>query len=38
MIPLMQPSELLFVDAIPKLGTGKSDFKGAKSLAQKLCE
>jgi acyl-[acyl-carrier-protein]-phospholipid O-acyltransferase/long-chain-fatty-acid--[acyl-carrier-protein] ligase len=31
--PLMVPSKLIYVDAIPKLGTGKSDFKQAKILA-----
>ena len=31
--PLMQPSLLLDVEAIPKLGSGKSDYKGAKQLA-----
>lgn len=31
--PLMIPSAYLKVDAIPKLGTGKNDFKRAKELA-----
>ncbi|MCP4340426.1 MAG: AMP-binding protein [Desulfobulbaceae bacterium] len=31
--PLMQPSELILVDAIPKLGSGKSDFSMAKKIA-----
>lgn len=30
---LMQPSAYVKVDAIPKLGSGKSDFKAAKALA-----
>ena len=32
----MQPSEVLLVEEIPLLGSGKVDFKGAKQLAQKL--
>jgi acyl-[acyl-carrier-protein]-phospholipid O-acyltransferase/long-chain-fatty-acid--[acyl-carrier-protein] ligase len=32
--PLMLPSTILTVDAIPKLGSGKTDFAAAKSLAQ----
>ncbi len=31
--PLMRPSELVPVDAIPKLGSGKSDFSTAKKIA-----
>lgn len=31
--PLMQPGLLIPVDAIPKLGSGKSDFNAAKSIA-----
>jgi acyl-[acyl-carrier-protein]-phospholipid O-acyltransferase/long-chain-fatty-acid--[acyl-carrier-protein] ligase len=31
--PLMRPSELIAVDAIPKLGSGKSDFSRAKQIA-----
>ncbi len=34
--PIMQPSEVLLVEEIPLLGSGKVDFKGAKQLAQKL--
>ncbi len=37
MIALMQPSEYLFVGVLPKLASGKSDFKRAKNLAQTLC-
>ncbi|HHJ16675.1 MAG TPA: acyl-[ACP]--phospholipid O-acyltransferase [Gammaproteobacteria bacterium] len=33
MPPLMRPARLVRVDAIPKLGTGKSDFRRAKSIA-----
>ena len=32
---LMIPSLIKIVDDIPKLGTGKRDFKGAKELARK---
>ncbi len=38
MIALMQPSEYLHVDVLPKLASGKSDFKGAKNLAQEFFE
>ncbi|MCW8895459.1 acyl-[ACP]--phospholipid O-acyltransferase [Sulfurimonas sp.] len=38
MISIMHPSILLHVDELPKLASGKSDFKGAKSLAQELCK
>ena len=31
--PIMQPSEMIPVDAIPKLGSGKSDFNQAKKIA-----
>jgi acyl-[acyl-carrier-protein]-phospholipid O-acyltransferase/long-chain-fatty-acid--[acyl-carrier-protein] ligase len=31
--PLMRPSEIIPVEAIPKLGSGKSDFKRAKQIA-----
>ncbi len=31
--PLMRPAALIKVDAIPKLGSGKSDFKHAKQIA-----
>jgi acyl-[acyl-carrier-protein]-phospholipid O-acyltransferase / long-chain-fatty-acid--[acyl-carrier-protein] ligase len=33
--PLMRPAEVIPVDAIPKLGSGKSDFKRAKDIALK---
>ena len=33
---LMIPNEILSVDDIPKLGSGKKDFKGAKNLALTL--
>jgi len=33
---LMIPSIIKIVDEIPKLGTGKRDFKGAKLLAQSV--
>jgi len=36
--PLFVPSHYFKVETIPKLGTGKSDFKGAKKLALELCE
>ncbi len=34
--PLFVPSEYYKVDELPKLGTGKADFKGAKKLANEL--
>ncbi len=34
--PLFIPSSYFKVDEVPKLGTGKADFKGAKSLALEL--
>ncbi len=34
--PLFVPSDYFKVDEIPKLGTGKADFKGAKKLAIEL--
>lgn len=34
--PIMLPSEVLLVDEIPLLGSGKVDFKGAKTLASQL--
>jgi acyl-[acyl-carrier-protein]-phospholipid O-acyltransferase/long-chain-fatty-acid--[acyl-carrier-protein] ligase len=34
--PLFVPSEYYKVEALPKLGTGKADFKGTKSLAKEL--
>ncbi|MBU1668577.1 acyl-[ACP]--phospholipid O-acyltransferase [bacterium] len=36
MNPLFVPSAYYKVDEVPKLGTGKADFKGAKSLAMEL--
>ena len=33
---LMIPSEIKIVEDIPKLGTGKKDFKGAKELAKRI--
>ena len=33
LMPLMRPSELIAVDEIPKLGSGKSDFSRAKQIA-----
>ncbi|UPT78205.1 acyl-[ACP]--phospholipid O-acyltransferase [Sulfurovum sp. XGS-02] len=38
MNPLFVPSEYFKVEELPKLGTGKADFKGAKRLAQKLSD
>ncbi|MCF6207096.1 MAG: acyl-[ACP]--phospholipid O-acyltransferase [Sulfurovum sp.] len=38
MNPLFVPSKAFKVDAIPVLGTGKADFKGAKQLAEKLAK
>ncbi|BAF72119.1 acyl-[ACP]--phospholipid O-acyltransferase [Sulfurovum sp. NBC37-1] len=38
MNPLFVPGEYYKVEELPKLGTGKADFKGAKSLAQKMSE
>ncbi len=38
MNPLSIPSEIYAVEAIPKLGTGKSDFSGAKKLAIELSD
>ena len=35
--PLMIPAEYHLIEAVPKLGTGKTDFKRAKNLAQALC-
>jgi acyl-[acyl-carrier-protein]-phospholipid O-acyltransferase/long-chain-fatty-acid--[acyl-carrier-protein] ligase len=34
--PLFVPSEYYKVEVLPKLGTGKADFKGAKSVAKEL--
>ena len=36
--PLMIPSSFIAVDEVPKLGSGKTDFKGAKSKATSLIE
>jgi acyl-[acyl-carrier-protein]-phospholipid O-acyltransferase/long-chain-fatty-acid--[acyl-carrier-protein] ligase len=36
--PLFVPSEYYKVDELPKLGTGKADFKGAKKLAGELSD
>jgi len=36
--PLFIPSEYFKVEELPKLGTGKADFKGAKRLAQQLSQ
>ncbi len=38
MIPIMQPSVLFKVDELPKLASGKADFKGAKRLAEELMQ
>jgi acyl-[acyl-carrier-protein]-phospholipid O-acyltransferase/long-chain-fatty-acid--[acyl-carrier-protein] ligase len=35
--PLMKPSQLIHVDAIPKLGSGKNDFSRAKQIAMEAC-
>ncbi len=35
-IPIARPSDIQYVETLPKLASGKSDFKGAKSLAQEL--
>lgn len=34
--PLMIPAKIFSVEAIPKLGSGKTDFSGAKHLALSL--
>ena len=34
--PLMLPKQYLAVEAIPKLGTGKADFSGAKKLVLEM--
>ncbi|WP_428738422.1 acyl-[ACP]--phospholipid O-acyltransferase [Sulfurimonas sp.] len=36
MNPLTIPAQIYSVEVVPKLGTGKSDFAGAKKLAQEL--
>ena len=38
MNPLFLPSEYYKVEELPKLGTGKADFKGAKKLAKELSD
>lgn len=38
MNPLYIPSEVFDVEQVPKLGTGKSDFSGAKKLAMELTD
>ncbi|HFQ62141.1 MAG TPA: acyl-[ACP]--phospholipid O-acyltransferase [Epsilonproteobacteria bacterium] len=38
MNPLFMPSEYYKIEELPKLGTGKSDFKGAKNLAGELSQ
>jgi acyl-[acyl-carrier-protein]-phospholipid O-acyltransferase/long-chain-fatty-acid--[acyl-carrier-protein] ligase len=35
--PLMRPAELVNVEAIPKLGSGKNDFSRAKQMAMEAC-
>jgi acyl-[acyl-carrier-protein]-phospholipid O-acyltransferase/long-chain-fatty-acid--[acyl-carrier-protein] ligase len=35
--PLMKPSQLIHVDTIPKLGSGKNDFNRAKQIAMEAC-
>ncbi|MES9882896.1 MAG: hypothetical protein ABW185_18670 [Sedimenticola sp.] len=35
---LMRPAVLLPVEPIPKLGSGKSDFSGAKRIALEVCD
>ncbi|MEA3491795.1 MAG: acyl-[ACP]--phospholipid O-acyltransferase [Campylobacterota bacterium] len=37
-IPLMKPSRLIQVEELPKLGSGKTDFKKAKIIAQQYFE
>ncbi len=36
--PLMIPSEYFYLDEMPRLGSGKTDLKRAKSLAKELCD
>jgi len=36
--PLFVPTEYYKVEELPKLGTGKADFKGAKRVAKELSE
>lgn len=38
MNPLFVPSDYFKVDEVPKLGTGKADFKGSKALAKRLVD
>jgi len=33
----MKPSQLIHVDTIPKLGSGKNDFGRAKQIAMEAC-
>jgi acyl-[acyl-carrier-protein]-phospholipid O-acyltransferase/long-chain-fatty-acid--[acyl-carrier-protein] ligase len=35
--PLMRPAELINVESIPKLGSGKNDFNRAKQIALEAC-
>jgi acyl-[acyl-carrier-protein]-phospholipid O-acyltransferase/long-chain-fatty-acid--[acyl-carrier-protein] ligase len=35
--PLMRPAELINVEAIPKLGSGKNDFSRVRQLATEAC-
>lgn len=35
--PLMRPAEILPVEAIPKLGTGKTDYNRARQIAAEAC-
>ena len=35
--PLMRPAELVHVEVIPKLGSGKNDFSRAKQIAMEAC-
>jgi acyl-[acyl-carrier-protein]-phospholipid O-acyltransferase/long-chain-fatty-acid--[acyl-carrier-protein] ligase len=34
-IPIMRPSKVIKLDEVPKLASGKADFKGAKTIAEK---
>jgi acyl-[acyl-carrier-protein]-phospholipid O-acyltransferase/long-chain-fatty-acid--[acyl-carrier-protein] ligase len=36
--PLFVPSEYYKIEELPKLGTGKADFKGAKKVAKELSD
>jgi acyl-[acyl-carrier-protein]-phospholipid O-acyltransferase/long-chain-fatty-acid--[acyl-carrier-protein] ligase len=35
--PLMIPQEIYSLQEVPKLGSGKTDFKAAKQVAMELC-